>query len=85
MGMIIHQAEENYLKAIYALTIEMDKGATTNLLAEYMRTKASSVTDMAKRLAEKELVNYTKYKGFTLTDSGRTIALNNTGFGKFFW
>ena len=35
-----------------------------------METKASSVTDMLKKLAEKELVNYIKYQGVSLTDKG---------------
>lgn len=73
--MVIHKAEENYLKAIYTLTCTENGGAGTNLLAEHLATKASSVTDMAKRLAEKNLINYIPYRGFTLSESGRTIAL----------
>ncbi len=73
--MIIHKAEENYLKAIYSLTSVENPEASTNLLAEHLSTKASSVTDMAKRLAEKHLINYTPYKGFSLSESGRQIAV----------
>jgi DtxR family Mn-dependent transcriptional regulator len=39
-----------------------------------IETKASSVTDMLKKLAEKGLVNYKKYQGVSLTDSGRLSA-----------
>jgi DtxR family Mn-dependent transcriptional regulator len=39
-----------------------------------MQTSAASVTDMLKRLSEKKLINYAKYKGVTLTDMGSTIA-----------
>jgi DtxR family Mn-dependent transcriptional regulator len=39
----------------------------TNAIAEMMETKASSVTDMLKKLAEKDLVNYKKYRGVSLT------------------
>jgi DtxR family Mn-dependent transcriptional regulator len=39
-----------------------------------MNTKAASVTDMVIRLSEKELINYEKYKGVTLTFTGNRIA-----------
>ena len=39
-----------------------------------METKASSVTDMMKKLAEKELIVYKKYQGVLLTDKGKLIA-----------
>jgi len=71
---MVYRAEENYLKAIYALTKTLPE-ASTNALADYMQTKASSVTDMIKRLSEKGLANYTPYKGASLTDEGKQIAL----------
>jgi DtxR family transcriptional regulator, Mn-dependent transcriptional regulator len=67
-------SEENYLKAIYHLTVSSEAGVSTNAIAEMMETKASSVTDMLKKLAEKDLVNYKKYQGVTLTDSGKLAA-----------
>ncbi|MCB0459749.1 MAG: metal-dependent transcriptional regulator [Flavobacteriaceae bacterium] len=70
------QAEENYLKAIYALEIDTGKGVSTNLIAKKVLSKASSVTDMLQRLAEKELVIYKKYQGVKLSDKGRKIASN---------
>ena len=63
-------SEENYLKSIYHLTSNSDSGVSTNAIAEKMETKASSVTDMLKKLAEKNLVNYKKYQGVTLTEEG---------------
>ena len=69
------QAEENYLKSIYSLEISSSKNVSTTLLAKKMKTKASSVTDMIKKLAEKDLVDYKKYKGVSLTKSGNTIAV----------
>lgn len=65
--------EENYLKAIYSLSNQGT--ASTNSIAERLQTKASSVTDMAKKLAEKKLVHYKKYQGVQLTDKGMSIAL----------
>lgn len=67
-------SEENYLKAIYHLTAVMDGEVSTNAIAETMETKASSVTDMLKKLAEKDLVNYKKYQGVSLTDKGMLCA-----------
>ncbi|TRX23647.1 metal-dependent transcriptional regulator [Flavobacterium franklandianum] len=67
-------SEENYLKAIYHLTTVTDAEVSTNAIAETMETKASSVTDMLKKLAEKDLVNYKKYQGVSLTDKGRLSA-----------
>jgi DtxR family Mn-dependent transcriptional regulator len=67
-------SEENYLKAIYHLTVSIDSEVSTNAIAEMMETKASSVTDMLKKLAEKDLVNYKKYQGVSLTDNGKLAA-----------
>lgn len=67
-------SEENYLKAIYHLTSSNDTEVSTNGIAEMMETKASSVTDMLKKLAEKDLVNYKKYQGVSLTENGKSVA-----------
>jgi DtxR family Mn-dependent transcriptional regulator len=67
--------EENYLKAIYHLSIQ-EENVSTNQIAAALNTKAASVTDMLKKLAEKELINYAKYQGVTLTPAGEKVALN---------
>ncbi|PWK77326.1 DtxR family iron (metal) dependent repressor [Mucilaginibacter oryzae] len=67
-------AEENYLKAIYHLTVN-DGNAGTNSIASSLNTKASSVTDMLKKLADKALINYIPYQGVSLTASGQKVAL----------
>jgi DtxR family Mn-dependent transcriptional regulator len=68
-------AEENYLKSIYHLSLNAEN-VSTNQLAALLNTKASSVTDMLKKLADKELINYTPYQGVTLTAAGEKIAVN---------
>lgn len=68
-------AEENYLKAIYHLQDENSKAVSTNDLSSLLDTKASSVTDMLKKLAEKSLVVYKKYQGVKLSDKGENTAL----------
>ncbi len=68
-------SEENYLKAIFHLQNSFPEGVSTNALAEEMETKASSVTDMIKKLSEKKLLNYKKYQGVKLSKSGRETAI----------
>ena len=63
-------SEENYIKVIYHLSLVSPKGVNTNAMAGMLDTKASSVTDMLKKLSDKELVSYQKYQGVTLTESG---------------
>ncbi len=70
------QSEENYIKAIFHLSLKGKNGVSTNSIAKRLDTKASSVTDMIKKLSEKKLVLYKKYQGVTLTDLGRNIATN---------
>ncbi|MDT0538949.1 metal-dependent transcriptional regulator [Croceitalea sp. P059] len=69
------RAEENYIKAIYHLGGKESFSISTNAISKEMKTKPSSVTDMAKKLAEKGLVNYIKYKGVCLTKKGIKTAL----------
>lgn len=71
---MISQTEENYLKAIYKINEREGKSANTNAISAAMNTTAASVTDMLKRLAEKEFINYEKYKGVTLTTEGANAA-----------
>ncbi len=68
--------EENYLKAIYKISEKDKKPAGTNAIAAEMDTSAASVTDMLKRLAEKGLINYQKYKGVSLSSKGSKVATN---------
>ena len=64
-------SEENYLKVIYHLSNLSPKGVNTNAIATMLDTKASSVTDMLKKLSEKDWINYKKYQGVSLTDKGK--------------
>lgn len=68
--------EENYLKTIYKLAeAEPEQDVSTNRIAAALTTRAASVTDMLRRLAEKQLLEYEKYKGVRLTLEGRRLAL----------
>ena len=67
-------SEENYLKTIYHLTAFSEDEISTNAIAEMIATKASSVTDMLKKLADKDMVHYKKYQGVSLTEKGNLLA-----------
>jgi len=68
-------AEENYLKSIYHLSLN-SINVSTNQIATLLNTRAASVTDMLKKLADKELINYTRYQGVNLTPTGENIAIH---------
>jgi len=72
--MVLSQAVEDYLKAIYKLETE-EKGASTTRIAEALDISSASATNMVKRLSKMGLVDYQSYKGASLTSSGRKIAL----------
>lgn len=72
---MLSQSEENYLKAIYALNVESSSLVTTNDLASKLNTKASSVTDMLKKLSDKNYLSYQKYQGCSLTSLGMSTAI----------
>ncbi len=68
-------SEENYLKTIYKLLETGRKRVGTNEIGNMLDTKASSVTDMLKKLQKKGLVNYTPYYGVNLTENGKSKAV----------
>lgn len=66
--------EENYIKAIYKYGGSVQT-ISTNTLASEIKIKASSVTDMLKKLKIKKLISYKAYEGCKLTVQGEKIAL----------
>lgn len=73
--MNLSETEENYLKAVYHISKEEGNAASTNAISAKLATSAASVSDMIKRLADKDLVVYEKYKGALLSESGKAIAV----------
>ncbi len=67
------QSEENYLKAIFKINEDYDT-VTTNAVSAEIKTTAASVTDMLKKLSDKNLVSYEKYHGVQLTKKGESVA-----------
>jgi DtxR family transcriptional regulator, Mn-dependent transcriptional regulator len=68
-------AVEDYAKAIYALQERGEDAVSTNALAERLGVTAASASGMAKRLGELGLVDHVPYRGVSLTDNGRRMAL----------
>jgi DtxR family Mn-dependent transcriptional regulator len=68
-------AVEDYAKAIYALEQRGGDAVSTNALAERLGVTPASASGMVKRLCELGLVEHRPYRGVTLTDSGRRVAL----------
>jgi Mn-dependent DtxR family transcriptional regulator len=64
---------EDYLEVIYEL-IQHKGYATTVDISSYLNVSSPSVTKMLQRLNESGHVNYEKYRGITLTESGMTVA-----------
>lgn len=73
--MIFTTSEENYIKSIFHLQSETGL-VNTNSLAAEMQTRPASVTDMLKKLKDKKLLQYEKYKGFKLNEAGKKAALD---------
>ncbi len=66
--------EENYIKSIYHLQ-QLQQSVSTNALADHLKAKPASITDMLKKLQLKGLINYNPYKGFRLSRDGNKAAL----------
>ena len=65
---------EDYLKTIYLLQ-EDESPVRTTAIARKLSVEPASVTGVIKRLAELEYLHHEPYKGVTLTEVGRQIAL----------
>ncbi len=74
---VLSYTEENYLKGIFKLTIEMaDKTeAGTNEIASHLGIKPASANDMLKKLKEKKLIKYERYGKSSLTKEGKKLAI----------
>ena len=65
---------EDYLKAVYE--IETSEGrVSTSALSEKLGVSPASVTNMVKKLSERNLIAHRRYQGVELTVAGRKIAL----------
>jgi len=71
-------AVQDYLKAVQLLEWEnqADQGrVSTQVLAERLGVSAASATNMLKKLDSMGLVDHAPYRGATLSEAGRKVAL----------
>ena len=73
---MITLTEENYLKAILSISLNEGGKVSTNAISKEIGTSAASVSDMIKKLQEKNLINYQKYQGLELSKEGKKKAIN---------
>ena len=71
---MISLTEENYLKAMYNLSLKTGE-ISVNDLSKALNIKMPTVTSMVKKLATKKLVHYQSYKPLILTEEGKRKAL----------
>ncbi len=66
---------EDYIKAIYAIESDSDERVSTSALADHLEVTAPTVSSTLKKLEERGLVDREEYKGVTLTEEGKLVAL----------
>lgn len=71
---VLSESQEDYLKQIFLLGEEADR-VSTQALARRLSVKPASVTEMVGRLAKLGLVEHAPYRGVSLTDRGKRVAL----------
>jgi len=66
---------EDYVKAIYALTVGDNPTASTSQIADVLGVTAGSVSTMLRRMDAAGLAEHVPYRGVRLTTQGRQLAL----------
>ena len=69
----VSSSVEDYLEAIYILSVEKDQFGTSDI-ASFLNVKLPSVTEMMEKLGERGLVDYQKYGNISLTSQGKEKA-----------
>lgn len=71
----LSEAQEDYLKQIFLLSEHHSELVSALQLAEHLQVKPASVTNMLKKLADLNLIDYKPYYGVRLTRAGELVAL----------
>lgn len=66
---------EDFLKNVFAL-VNLGQKANTSKLARRLNVSNAAITDMSRKLSQRNLINYEKYRDITLTPEGEEIALS---------
>ena len=80
MSLKLSSSAQDYLKVIYALAAVPDDAGrppsvSTSSIAQRMGVSPASGTNMLKKLDAMGLVSYVPYRGASLTEAGRKVAL----------
>jgi len=67
---------ENFIKAIYRQSKLSGGDTRLSTIARLLNITNAAATDMARKLAKKNIVHYEKYKPLSLTSNGFSMALN---------
>ena len=67
---------ENFLKSVFKLENTPGSDTRPGSVAASLGISSAATTDMAQKLALRELINYKKYQPITLTPKGRKMALS---------
>lgn len=67
------ESVEDHLERIQDLVDRLGYARVSDV-AEALALSRSTVSNMIRRLAKRGYVNYQRYRGFTLTESGRAVA-----------
>ncbi len=85
----IRESFEDYLKAILSISKRKKGGWVSNSeIAEFLRVKPSSVTNMLYKLKKEKFISWQPRKKVRLTSKGKTIAINMIKYStelKFFF
>lgn len=68
-------ATENFIKAIFKNEHTNHADTKSGTIARELGITHAAATDMARKLATRQLVDYQKYKALKLTESGRELAV----------
>lgn len=69
-------ATENFIKAIYNNDLHDHNDTKPGNIAKKLGISNAAATDMAKKLASKDLLFYEKYQALQLTEKGTKMAIN---------
>lgn len=73
--MLLHRAEEDYIKTIYELSLDLNSIIVkTNEIAKRLGFTDQSVNEMIKKLEKKDLLQFIPYKGVSLSTIGKNEA-----------
>ena len=67
-------ASENFIKAIYKFENDEASDTRPGSIAKELGITSAAATDMARKLAQRKLINYQKYKALSLTPEGQKLA-----------